>query len=205
MAACGGVPDVDARALYHQILDATGETDPEAGVTLNDGVSYVNAKAVPTLNGGNRRLPTKFVPAPATSVEVVKGILRSGRVLGFVMALTEAVTDFFNEPPNKHLVMRTVPTTAAAQGGLEGHAMTIIGYSDKVAGGCFLVRSSWGRWGWCGNFFMPYRYLGSDLVEQLHTSQGNAVGWVDSSQVMQGGAPWFVASGAAAAIAFALL
>lgn len=40
---------------------------------------------------------------------------------------------------------------------LGGHAVCVIGYDDSKS--AFLVRNSWGsRWGWNGNFWLPYAY-----------------------------------------------
>ena len=49
---------------------------------------------------------------------------------------------------------------------LEGHAMCILGYNDKVAGGSFLVRNSWGDgFGIDGNFWLKYSDVASVVAE----------------------------------------
>ena len=38
-----------------------------------------------------------------------------------------------------------------------GHAFVVYGWNDKIAGGSWIARNSWGRaWGVRGDFFMPY-------------------------------------------------
>ena len=55
---------------------------------------------------------------------------------------------------------------ASNNGSLEGHAMCILGYNDKVAGGSFLVRNSWGSgFGIDGNFWLKYADVASVVAE----------------------------------------
>ena len=55
---------------------------------------------------------------------------------------------------------------ASSNGSLEGHAMCILGYNDKVAGGSFLVRNSWGDgFGIDGNFWLKYSDVASVVAE----------------------------------------
>lgn len=49
-------------------------------------------------------------------------------------------------------------TPNTSEGVLGGHEVLAIGYDDRVNGGCFQVRNSWGpAWGSAGNFWMRYQ------------------------------------------------
>jgi hypothetical protein len=55
---------------------------------------------------------------------------------------------------------------ASNNGELAGHAMCILGYDDRFAGGSFLVRNSWGEdFGVGGNFWLKYHDI-ADVVSE---------------------------------------
>ncbi len=48
-------------------------------------------------------------------------------------------------------------TPSKSENVLGGHEVLAIGYDDRVNGGSFQVRNSWGAWGDSGNFWMRYQ------------------------------------------------
>jgi hypothetical protein len=60
-----------------------------------------------------------------------------------------------------------------------GHAMTVIGYNDKMEGGCFLIQNSWGQeWGKGGYAWITYKdyalYTYNAYVIELDEKMGAA-------------------------------
>ncbi len=61
-----------------------------------------------------------------------------------------------------------MPMPASGERIIGGHAVVIYGYDDRMNGGCFVIRNSWGAdWGAKGDFFMPYAFLSDASLSQF--------------------------------------
>lgn len=53
-----------------------------------------------------------------------------------------------------------VPMPSPNESVMGGHCVCSVGYDDKINGGSFIVKNSWGSsWGLDGYFYMPYAYM----------------------------------------------
>lgn len=157
--------------IYWYEREMEGDINEDGGASLRDGMKAITNIGVCT----ESLLPydvTKFTIAPNESqIKEASNYKLSGyqRVSSLVqmkdalihshpIAMSMTIFESFESED----VAKTgiVPMPQPNEQQLGGHATCIVGFDDKLHGGCFIVRNSWGdSWGDKGYFYLPYGML----------------------------------------------
>lgn len=142
--------------LYDWCKAADGQSDPnrEKGTSIRTVLNVLRARGTPLANGktnGGRII--SYYSVNPNSVSTMKYALMTR---GSLIVGTDWDSAWFSVP--RTLILK--PPSGDVVG---GHAYMIWGWDDKVNGGSWIIRNSWGRgprgWTATGNAYMKYDYF----------------------------------------------
>lgn len=165
--------------IYYGARELEGSINQDAGCAIRDAVKVLNKKGVCKESTWpyNISMYAKK-PAAAAYTEALKSTTTGYYALnGSVSSIKQALVDghpvvygfqvysSFDKVGADGLMPVPNPRNEKLYG---GHAISAVGYDDSKAGGCFIVRNSWGTvWGLNGYFYMPYAVVEKGLCSDF--------------------------------------
>lgn len=169
-----GLPNANMSRLwlYYQERRVEDTLDTDSGAAISDGIGVLSSQGVPLESLWPYDI-CQFSTTPSIESDlnaVEHTCLRSIQLNQSLNSLKQSLIDGYPFVFG-FMVYESFESEEVAASGLMhlpkpeenllgGHAVVAVGYDDSMAGGCFLIRNSWGiHWGIGGYFWMPYKYI----------------------------------------------